>query len=60
MLKNIKKTPLSISIVSLSVIFMIAFSLLAVNFSTVLFILISGCVGLLVHFITLRKREGEK
>ena len=60
MLKNIKKTPLSISILSLSVILMISFSLFAVNFSTVLLILISGCVGLSVHFITLRKGEGKK
>lgn len=59
MLKNIKKTPLSISVLSITVIFMTAFSLFAVNFSTVFFILISGCIGLCVHFATVRK-EGKK
>jgi chromate transporter len=62
MLKQMKKTPLSVTIVVTVVLCMIAFSLLAVKFSTILYILICGCIGLLIYLIkqAKRKKEGVK
>jgi chromate transporter len=51
MLKQMKKTPLSVTIVVTVVLCMIAFSLLAVKFSTILYILICGCIGLVIYLI---------
>ena len=62
MLKQMKKTPLSISIVSCVAICMIVFSLFAVKFSTILYILICGTVGLFAYLLNVLKarREGKK
>jgi chromate transporter len=62
MLKQMKKTPLSVSIVVTVVLCMIAFSLLAVKFSTILYILICGCIGLVIYLIkqAKHKKEGAK
>jgi chromate transporter len=62
MLKQMKKTPLSVSIVVTVVLCMIAFSLLAVKFSTILYILICGCIGLVIYLIkqAKHKKEGVK
>ena len=62
MLKQMKKTPLSISIVSCVAICMIVFSLFAVKFSTILYILICGTVGLFAYLLNALKarREGKK
>ena len=62
MLKQMKKTPLSVTIVVTVVLCMIAFSLLAVKFSTILYILICGCIGLLIYLIkqAKHKKEGAK
>ena len=62
MLKQMKKTPLSVTIVVMVVLCMIAFSLLAVKFSTILYILICGCIGLLIYLIkqAKHKKEGAK
>ena len=62
MLKQMKKTPLSVTVVVTVVLCMIAFSLLAVKFSTILYILICGCIGLLIYLIkqAKHKKEGAK
>ena len=62
MLKQMKKTPLSVSIVVTVVLCMIVFSLLAVKLSTILYILICGCIGLLIYLIkhAKHKKEGVK
>ena len=62
MLKQMKKTPLSVTIVFSVVLCMITFSLLAVKFSTVLYILICGCIGLVIYLIkqAKHKKEGAK
>ena len=62
MLKQMKKTPLSVTIVITVVLCMIAFSLLAVKFSTILYILICGCIGLVIYLIkqAKHKKEGAK
>ena len=61
MLKQMKKTAFSVTIVSLVVLCMIVFSLFAVKFSTILYILICGCIGLLAYFLkAIRKKEETK
>ena len=59
MLKQMKKTPLSVTIVVTVVLCMIAFSLLAVKFSTILYILICGCIGLMIYLIKQAKHKKE-
>lgn len=59
MLKQMKKTPLPVTIVVTVVLCMIAFSLLAVKFSTILYILICGCIGLLIYLIKHAKHKKE-
>jgi chromate transporter len=51
MLKKIKKTPFTITVACITFACMIAFSLFAVNFSSIFYILISGSLGLLVYAI---------
>ena len=49
MLKQMKKTVFSVTIVSAVVSCMVLFSLFAVKFSTILYILICGCAGLFCY-----------
>ena len=51
MLKQMKKTAFSIAIVLTVVLCMVVFSLFAVKFSTILYILICGCIGLFSYFL---------
>lgn len=61
MLKQIKKTAFSITVVSLVLLCMVVLSLFAVKFSTVFYILICGVLGLAVHGLqSVRAREGEE
>lgn len=62
MLKSMKKTAFSVTIVSTVALCMIAFSLFAVKFSSILYILICGCIGLFAYFFNqIRKdKEGKK
>ncbi|MBO7296498.1 MAG: chromate transporter [Clostridia bacterium] len=59
LLKQMKKTPLSVTVVVTVVLCMIAFSLLAVKFSTILYILICGCIGLVIYLIKQAKHKKE-
>ena len=61
MLKSMKKTAFSITIVSAVMLCMILFSLFAVKFSTILYILICGCIGLFAYFLKAmkKKKKGE-
>lgn len=59
MLKGLKKDVLSVVILSAVMILSVAFSLLAISFSAILFILISAAVGLSVWAIARAKRGGE-
>jgi chromate transporter len=59
MLGQMKKTPLSVTVVVTVVLCMIAFSLLAVKFSTILYILICGCIGLVIYLIKQAKHKKE-
>jgi chromate transporter len=59
LLRGMKKTVLSVLILSATVLFMLLFSIFAIRFSTVLYILIAGAIGVSLYLIqALRKREG--
>ena len=62
MLKQMKKTPFNIIILSAVVACMVAFSLLSVSFSTIFYIIISGCIGLIIYLIGLLRsgREADR
>ena len=60
MLKQIKKTTFNVIIISLTLICMIVFSLFAVKFSTIFYILISGACGVAVYLLCkIRKEEKQ-
>jgi chromate transporter len=62
MLKSMKKTVFSVSVVSVVVLSMIIFSVFAVSFSSIFYILICGCIGLFSYFVhmLMQRKEGEK
>ena len=57
MLKKLKKTPMNLTLLILTFLCMLTFTLLSVSFSSVLYILISGCVGLTVYAIGYMKNK---
>ena len=59
MLKQMKKTPLNIVILSVVILCMVLFSVFSVSFSTIFYILISGTVGLFVYLIGLLHKRKE-
>ena len=62
MAKGLKRTPLNTLLFTASILVMLLTSLFAVRFSTVLLILLCGCIGLAVYLITLirnRKENGK-
>ena len=59
MLKQMKKTVFNMIIISITLICMIVFSLFAVKFSTIFYILISGACGVVVYLLG-RIKKGEK
>lgn len=59
MLKQMKKTAFSITIVSAVVVCMILFSLFAIKFSSILYILICGSIGLFAYALHAMKKKGE-
>ena len=60
MLKQMKKTTFNMIIISITLICMIVFSLFAVKFSTIFYILISGACGVVVYFLgKIRKEEKQ-
>ena len=60
MLGQMKKTALSVTIVSAVVLCMLLFSLLAVKFSTILYILICGVLGLAIYLVKQMKQRKEE
>lgn len=60
MLKQIKKTPFNVIILSLTIIFMILFSVFSINFSTIFFILISGVAGVVLYLLKKLRKEDKK
>ena len=59
MLRQMKKTVFSVAIVSVVAACMVVFSLLAVKFSSIFYIIICGCIGLVVYFFNAMKKRGE-
>ena len=60
MLKQIKKTTFNVIIILITLICMIVFSLFAVKFSTIFYILISGACGVAVYLLgKIRKEEKQ-
>lgn len=60
MLKGMDRNPLSVIIMCSVLVLMVAFSVLAVSFSAIYFILIAGVVGLVAYLIGKRKNNGEE
>lgn len=60
MLKKIKKTPLTVLLISITFAVMILFGLFTVNFSSIFYILISGSIGLLIYTIGYMKKADKK
>ena len=60
MLKGIHKDPLSIVILSMTILLMIIFSICSVNFSTIFFILIAGLAGLTALLLHKHGKEAGK
>ena len=60
MLKGMDRNPLSVIIMCSVLVLMVAFSVLAVSFSAIYFILIAGVVGLAAYLIGKRKNNGEE
>ena len=57
MLKQMKKTVFNMIIISITLICMVVFSLLAVKFSTIFYILISGICGVVVYLLGKIRKE---
>ena len=57
MLKQMKKTVFNIIIISITLICMVVFSLFAVKFSTIFYILLSGACGVAVYFLGKIRKE---
>ena len=60
MLGQMKKTAFSVTIVSTVVLCMLLFSLFAVKFSTILYILICGLAGLVIYLVKQMKQKKEE
>ena len=60
MLGQMKKTVLSITIVSAVILSMLLFSMFAVKFSTVLYILVCGLAGLFIYLVKQMKQKKEE
>ena len=57
MLKQMKKTVFNIIIISITLICMVVFSLFAVNFSTIFYIVLSGACGVAVYLLGKIRKE---
>ena len=59
MLKKMKKTAFPISVAAVTFVCMVTFWALSVRFSSIFYILISGCLGLSAWRIKIRKKQKE-
>ena len=59
MLKQMKKNVFTLTVVSSVVLCMAVFSLFAVKFSSILYILICGSIGLFIYFLKLKDHKKE-
>ena len=59
MLKKIKKTPFSITVMLITFVCTVTLGLLSVSFSSIFYILIFGSAGLLIYTVGYLRRRGE-
>ena len=59
MLKKMEKNAFNVIVISATVVCMIAFSVFAVRFSTVFYILISGVIGVFVYLVGKLRKAGN-
>lgn len=60
MLKMIKKNAFNITVLSLTVIVSVIFSIMMIDFSAIFYILISGFLGLVIYLVKYFKSKGDK
>ena len=60
MFKKIKKTPFSLTVITLTLVSVLTLSLLSVTFSSIFYILIFGSVGLIIHALGCVKNKKEE
>ncbi len=60
MLKQIKKTAFNITVLSLTVVISVIFSIMMVDFSAIFYILFSGFLGLVIYLVKYFKNKGGK
>jgi chromate transporter len=60
MFKALKKTLISVVLFSLTTACLIAFSLFAINFSSIIYILVGGVVGLTVYLVQYFKQKAKE
>lgn len=60
LLKDVKKRPMEITLLILTILVMVCFSIFAINFSSIFYILIGGIIGLIVYYISKIKRREHK
>lgn len=60
LLKQMEKKPLQIAIMSTVLVCMVAFSLFAVKFSSIIYILISGALGVIAFYSSKSRKEETK
>ena len=59
MLKQMRRTVFNILVLSTVILCMVAFSVFSVSFSTIFYILISGCIGIFIYALGLLRGKGE-
>ena len=60
MLKQMEKKPLPIAIMSATLICLVTFSLLAIRFSSIIYILVSGVIGIIFYYSKKHGKEGKR
>ena len=59
MLKGMKKTVFNVTVLTLTVVISVIFSIMSVNFSAIFYILFSGFLGLVIYLIGYFKSKGD-
>lgn len=60
MLKNMKKNAFNITVLTLTVVISVVFSIMMIDFSAIFYILFSGFLGLVIYLIGYFKNKGDK
>ena len=60
MLKNLERTPFNLLVLAAVVAAMVSCSVLAVSFSSIFYILLSGAAGLAVHLVRQLRKGGKR